>query len=82
MTLEEIAELEKIMNDMLYYFEAVNEKYEDIKSKYSSSENVNVEEIDAAISEMMQSYVKKFNDADDKTFEIYMNFGKRILNEY
>ena len=67
MTLEEVAELEKLYDDMINSFDAVNKKYKDIKFEYSNTENV--------------SYQEKSNYVYDHVYEIYANCAKRILNE-
>ena len=78
---EEIAELEKITDDTLNSFKVINEKYKDMKSEVSNTENVNIEDIDAAITDLIKSYQDNVNCGNDRVYEIYVNSAKRILDE-
>ena len=81
-SLEEFAEQEKIIENLLNSYEVINDKYKDMKSQFSNTENVNIEDIDAAITDLIRIYQDNFYYANKRFYEIYVNRAKIILNEW
>ena len=81
-SLEEFAEQEKIIENLLNSYEVINDKYKDMKSEFSNTENVYIENIDAAVTDLIHIYHEKLYYVNNQIYEIYVNSAKRILNEW
>ena len=79
--MREVAELEKLFDNMFNSYEGFNEQYRILSTftkKNFHKDNSHIKKIDDAINILRKEYLEIENNVIDRAYEIFINCVKRI----